>query len=155
MKIHFFFSGILNFPYNLESAYPEYDNLFPDKTGKEISVMSLLTDKVDIVLLSSFSETRVNSISAGKAMLTQCISDTFLRYWFSHTLPTIGKSTGEWRFQKAGSACHRYSFPLAKILQSFGSMRRYLNSKLFVGDCFHIIQFSVGYFELIICLLYE
>ena len=26
--------------------------------------------------------------------------------------------TGECRFQKAGSACHRYSFPLATMLQS-------------------------------------
>ena len=40
------------------------------------------------------------------------------RYSFSHTLPTIGNRTGECRFQKAGSACHRYSFPLATMLQS-------------------------------------
>ena len=43
----FLFLRYSNFPYNLDLLTPEYDNLFPDKTGKEISVNVLfITDKV-------------------------------------------------------------------------------------------------------------
>ena len=80
-------------------------------------------------------------------MLTQCISDTFITILvFPHTSYNREKYRRV-AFPKSRVGLPQILFPIGEDTAKFGSMRRYLNSKLFVGDCFHIIQFSVGYFE--------